>query len=117
MTSAVPRLQAAEAFGLQHFRMRDLFRPLDDLLLSGGDPQLGLDPVSGLNQYGCAVRSSPDLWSFASSTACSISERAYARAACAREELIRCAIAIGPEQAFDASARRRLRQPIRGVFV
>jgi hypothetical protein len=44
MTSAGPKLLSAEAFGLNPFcehvarGMRDLFRPLNDLLISGRDP-------------------------------------------------------------------------------
>jgi len=108
MTSAVPRLQTAEAFGLDPFRehvargMRDLFRPLDDLLISGGDPRLALDSVTRLNEYGCGPSPAPDGFSFASSTASTISERAYERAARAREELMRSAISLGLEEAFDA---------------
>jgi hypothetical protein len=108
MTSAVPRLQTAEAFGLDPFReqvargMRDLFRPLEDLLISGGDPRLSLDPASGLNEYGCGPRPAPDDFSFASSTASVISERAYERTARAREDMMRSAISLGLEEAFDA---------------
>lgn len=108
MTSAVPRLQTAEAFGLDPFRehvargMRDLFRPLEDLLISGGDPRLSLDPASGLNEYGCGPRPVPDDFSFASSTASTISARAYERVAGAREDMMRSAIALGLEEAFDA---------------
>ena len=108
MISAVSRLQTAEAFGLDPFRehvargMRDLFRPLDDLLISGGDPRLSLDPASGLNEYGCGPRPAPDDFSFASSTASVISERAYERVAQAREDMMRSAISLGLEEAFDA---------------
>jgi hypothetical protein len=108
MTSAVSRLQTAEAFGLDPFRehvargMRDLFRPLEDLLISGGDPRLSLDPASGLNEYGCGPRPAPDEFSFASSTASVISERAFERVARAREDMMRSAISLGLEEAFDA---------------
>ncbi len=108
MTSAVPRLQTAEAFGLDPFReqvargMRDLFRPLEDLLISGGDPRLLLDPATGLNEYGCGPGPAPDDFSFASSTASVISERAYERVARAREDMMRSAISLGLEDAFDA---------------
>lgn len=108
MTSAVPRLQTAEAFGLDPFHehvarsMRDLFRPLEDLLISGGDPRLSLDPASGLNEYGCGPGPAPGDFSFASSTASVISERAYERVARAREDMMRSAISLGLEEAFDA---------------
>ena len=112
MTSAATRLQIAKASG---FRppvggsaqgsgqdLRDLFAPLDHLLVGGGDPRLTLDSVSGVNEYGCGPVPSPETWNFASSTASSISERAYARAELAREELMRAAIMAGVEEAFDA---------------
>ncbi|WP_407180189.1 hypothetical protein [Bradyrhizobium sp. STM 3562] len=130
MTSAVPKLQTAEAFGLDPFRedvargMRDLFRPLDDLLTSGGDPRLALDPVSRRNQYGCGAGPAPEIWNFASSTASPISERAYARAGGAREALMRSAIEIGLEAAYDvrmeeirARLKALLRLPAREVDV
>jgi hypothetical protein len=108
MTPAVRGVQTADAFGLDPFReqvargMRDLFRPLDDLLVSGGDPRLALDPESRLNEYGCGPRPAPDDVSFASSTASVISERAYERAERAREDMMRSAISLGLEEAFDA---------------
>ncbi|WP_024510437.1 hypothetical protein [Bradyrhizobium sp. ARR65] len=130
MTSAVPKLQTAEAFGLDPFRedvargMRDLFRPLDDLLTSGGDPRLALDPVSRRNQYGCGAGPAPEIWNFASSTASPISERAYGRAGGAREALMRSAIEIGLEAAYDvrmeeirARLKVLLRLPAREVDV
>jgi selenocysteine lyase/cysteine desulfurase len=80
----------------------DLFAPLDHLLIRGGDPRLTLDPVRGVNQYGCGPVPAPETWNFASSTASSISERAYARAELARQELTRTAIVAGVEEAFDA---------------
>jgi hypothetical protein len=108
MMSAAPQLQTAEAPGFRASdsgparRLRDLFAPLDDLLTCGGDPRLTVDPDRGLNEYGCRPMPSPQTWSFASSTASSISERAYNRAGLAREEMMRSAIAIGLEAAFDA---------------
>ncbi|WP_422276870.1 hypothetical protein [Bradyrhizobium sp.] len=108
MMSAAPRLQTAEARGFRPSDsgpargLRDLFAPLNDLLTCGGDPRLTVDPDRGLNEYGCRPMPSPQIWSFASSTASSISERAYNRAGLAREEMMRSAIAIGLEAAFDA---------------
>ena len=65
--------------------MAELFLPLHDLLRGGGDPRLSIDRASGVNQYGCRPFPCPDTLSFASSTATSISERAYARAGETRE--------------------------------
>jgi hypothetical protein len=108
MTFTVPGLQIAKASGLRPSdggsgpTLRDLFAPLDQLLVHGGDPRLTLDSVSGVNEYGCGAAPSPEIWNFASSTASSISERAYARAELAREQLMRTAIMAGVEEAFDA---------------
>jgi hypothetical protein len=82
--------------------MAGLFAPLHHLLGRGGDPRLDVDPTSGLNGYGCALLPCPDTLSFSSSTATSISERAYDRAGQAREALMQSAIADGIEAAFDA---------------
>ena len=50
-----PRFTLLEAPGFPAFNgsLRDLFATLDDLLTSGGDPRLMLDPVSRLNDYNC----------------------------------------------------------------
>jgi hypothetical protein len=82
--------------------MAELFAPLDRLLGSGGDPRLTINPASGLNEYGCQPFPCPDTLSFSSSTATSISQRAYDRAREARDSLMQSAIAVGIEAAFDA---------------
>ena len=82
--------------------MADLFAPLDRLLSGGGDPRLTINPASGLNEYGCQPFPCPDTLSFSSSTATSISERAYDRAHEARNSLMQSAIAVGIDAAFDA---------------
>ena len=78
-----------------------LFAPLDFLLTSGGDARLKIDPVQKLNGYGCRPFPRPEAFTFASSTATSISERAYARAGQAREELINASLSLGLVEAFD----------------
>jgi selenocysteine lyase/cysteine desulfurase len=82
--------------------MAELFAPLDRLLVGGGDPRLTINLASGLNEYGCQPFPCPDTLSFSSSTATSISQRAYDRARDARESLMRSAIEVGIEAAFDA---------------
>src|SRR5579859_6834904 len=82
--------------------MAELFAPLDRLLSGGGDPRLTVNPASGLNEYGCQPFPCPDTVSFSSSTATSISQRAYDRAQHAREALLQSAISVGIEAAFDA---------------
>jgi hypothetical protein len=81
--------------------LAELFDPLDRMLSRGGDPRLRIDPASRLNEYGCRSFPCPNTLSFASSTATSISQRAYDRAELAREALMRSAIAIGIDAAFD----------------
>ncbi len=81
--------------------MAGLFAPLDQLLSGGGDPRLTINPATGLNEYGCQPYPCPDVLSFSSSTATSISQRAFDRAENARDELMRSAIDLGMETAFD----------------
>jgi hypothetical protein len=100
------RFQVSETEGLLErsrsaSAMAELFTPLDQLLAGGGDSRLALNPASGLNEYGCRPSPCPDTLSFSSSTATSISERAYARAVTAREALMRSAIDVGIDAAFD----------------
>jgi len=54
--------------------------PLEALLVSGGDTRLALDPLTGLNPYGCSATPRLEAIDFASSTASSISHGAYLRA-------------------------------------
>jgi hypothetical protein len=81
--------------------MAELFAPLDRLLTAGGDPRLIIHPASGLNEYGCQPQPCPETASFSSSTATSISQRAYDRAQAARETLMSSAISIGIDAAFE----------------
>lgn len=99
--------------GDSRYRLRDLFTPLDTLLVSGGDPRLTLDPKDRVNAYGCAALPEPELWNFASSTASSISQPAYDRAALAREELMHKCLFDEVEVAFDTRCED-LRDELRG---
>ena len=94
MEMGAPRSRSASA-------MAELFAPLDRLLAAGGDSRLTINPANGLNEYGCQPAPCPETLSFSSSTATSISERAYHRAQAAREELMRSAIDVGIDAAFD----------------
>ena len=82
--------------------MAELFAPLDRLLSGGGDPRLTINPASGVNEYGCQPFPCPDTLSVSSSTATSISQRAYDRAREARDSMMQSAIAVGIDAAFDA---------------
>lgn len=115
MSTGTSRLPATEraSDGGSRYRLRDLFTPLDTLLVSGGDPRLALDPRDRVNAYGCAPSPSPEIWNFASSTASPISQAAYDRAALAREELVHKCLFDEVEVAFDARCED-MRDELRG---
>jgi hypothetical protein len=85
----------------RHASPTNLLGPLDRVLVSGGDFRLTLDPATGVNKYGCKPGYAPETLSFSSSTATSISERAYDRANLARDHLLRSALKVGFDRAFD----------------
>jgi len=76
--------------------------PLPALLASGGDTRLHLDPVTRLNGYGCRPFPRPEAFTFASSTATSISGRAYEAAEAVRRQLAQEAARIGLAAALEA---------------
>ena len=78
-----------------------LFQPLPFLLVAGGDVRLEVSPVTKMNVYGCRPAPRAQALAFSSSTATSISERAYNCALLARDELIRDSIKKGFLEAFD----------------
>lgn len=82
--------------------MQKLTAPLDYLLALGGDSRLWVDPIHMLNDYGCRPWPRPEAFTFASSTATSISERGYRAAAGARQQLIE---SIRNERLEDAGDR------------
>lgn len=115
MSAGASRLSDTERTpgGGSRYRLRDLFTPLDTLLVSGGDPRLTLDAGDRVNAYGCAASPEPELWNFASSTASTISQMAYDRAALAREELMHRCLFDEVEIAFDARCED-MREELRG---
>ncbi|KIL98478.1 hypothetical protein CCC_03761 [Paramagnetospirillum magnetotacticum MS-1] len=56
----------------------DPAQPSELLLTTGGDERLRVDPETGLNRYGCSPRPRPWAITFASTTATSVSEGAFA---------------------------------------
>jgi hypothetical protein len=92
-------------------RLIDPLRPLSGslewLLASGGDTRLALDPATRLNGYGCRPFPRPEAFTFASSTATSISDRAYAGVAGTRQALLREAQRIGLDRAVEAQIERQ----------
>ncbi len=94
------------AWNLQENTLAGLFKPLPFLLVDGGDARLAIDPATKANVYGCRAEPRPRTLAFSSSTATSISERAYQRALQAREELIRESIERDFLDAFDRQIER-----------
>jgi hypothetical protein len=78
-----------------------LTSPLESILTSGGDLRLRLNPVDLLNGYGCQPWPRPEAFTFASSTATSISDRGFAAGAEAQQGLIELARSAGLEEACD----------------
>ena len=74
-----------------------VFAPLDQVLTAGGDARLHLDPATLLNGYGCRPFPRPEAYTFASSTATSISDRGY-RAAGAMHQALMDAAAAGSKE-------------------
>jgi glutamate/tyrosine decarboxylase-like PLP-dependent enzyme len=98
--------------------LKDLAAPLEQLLIAGGGSRLELDPATGLNAYGCAPHPRPDALAFGSSTASSVSARAYAAAEGLRQELIAAARARRLDVALDhaiASVRRGILEACAGT--
>jgi hypothetical protein len=93
-------LEAAPADPL----FESLFRPIDELLASGGDSRLTLSVPARENSYGCTPFPRGGLVDFASSTASSISREAYGRAQTARDALLAHALRDGAEAACEAAS-------------
>lgn len=70
--------------------LRPLPLPLattERLLVAGGDGRIAVDKVSGVNRYGCSALPNPELLSYASATATTISPDAYAAADALRTQI------------------------------
>jgi hypothetical protein len=74
--------------------------PTEYLLASGGDDRLRLAPQTGLNKYGCAPWPRPEVISFGSCTASSLSQGAFEAAENARKALVAAALATSPATAL-----------------
>ncbi|MCD0423904.1 cysteine desulfurase [Rubrivivax sp. JA1024] len=82
--------------------LRELFAPLDLLLTCGGDTRIDIDPATGCNAYGCSPSPAPEIPSFASCTASTISPRGYEAVKRARDALMSSAMLHGLVECFDA---------------
>lgn len=83
-------LTGAEVEILSH-----LASPVEYLMMSGGDVRLNVEGKRLLNKYGCRPFPRPDAFTFASSTASSISNAAYNKAQIKRKALIRDSLKKG----------------------
>ncbi|MEI7456848.1 MAG: hypothetical protein WCK93_08975 [Nitrosomonadales bacterium] len=81
------------------------------LLVSGGDARIALDPETGLNKYGCRPYPDPELLAFGSSTASTISQDGFLAACRVREELLE-ALNKGAFEACCLSQMQRIRQAL-----
>ncbi len=97
---------------LANIEVQEPSSPLDYLLTSGGDLRLRVDPVRMLNGYGCQPWPRPEAFTFASSTATSISDRAFLAAEEVRRQLVGSSRKGRLENACDHHAER-LREQIR----
>ena len=82
-----------------------LLGPAETLMAEGGDARLRVDPLTGLNHYGCSHRPRPWAITFASSTASSLSERGFEAAEAARRRLAAAALAGDAPAALRAECR------------
>jgi hypothetical protein len=76
-----------------------LAKPTELLLMSGGDLRLNVDEEELLNKYGCRPFPRPEAFTFASSTATSVSNYAFNKTENARANLIKKSLSIGEKKA------------------
>jgi hypothetical protein len=75
--------------------IENLAKPTESLLMSGGDLRLNIDEIHLLNKYGCRPFPRPDAFTFASSTASSVSNFAFDKTDKVRSILIRNSLKNG----------------------
>ncbi len=103
ITGRARAMDAAEMAVLA--RLWPLAACTEALLAGGGDDRLALDPASRLNRYHCAPWPRPEVVSFGSCTASSLSEAAFASAGQARRSLLAAALSAGTEAALAQASR------------
>ncbi|MFK5879458.1 MAG: hypothetical protein QM478_08170 [Flavobacteriaceae bacterium] len=75
--------------------VENLAKPTEYLLMSGGDLRLNIDETDLLNKYGCSPFPRPEAFTFASSTATSVSNFAFDKTDKARSILIKNSLKSG----------------------
>ncbi|GAA3643120.1 hypothetical protein [Flavivirga jejuensis] len=93
--------------------LENLAKPTEDLLMSGGDLRLNIDEFELLNKYGCRPFPRPEAYTFASSTATSISNFAFDKTDKTRTILIQNSLKKGFKNTileFSESLKNNLRK-------
>jgi hypothetical protein len=96
--------------------LENLAKPTEYLLMSGGDLRLNIDEVELLNKYGCRPFPRPDAFTFASSTATSISNYAFDKSDKVRRILIHNSLEKGFKNttiAFSELLKNNLRKTLK----
>ncbi|WP_372755209.1 hypothetical protein [Mariniflexile sp.] len=75
--------------------IENLAKPTEYLLMDGGDLRLNIDEIALLNKYGCRPFPRPDAFTFASSTATSVSNFAFDKTDKVRSILIKNSLKNG----------------------
>lgn len=86
----------------------NLLPSTEQLLLSGGDARIAIDPTTGLNKYGCQPFPDPQLLAFGSSTASVVSQEGFAVADQLRQNLLN-AVSTKSHQTVYAEEIQRIR--------
>ena len=79
--------------------LENLAKPTEYLLMAGGDLRLNIDEIELLNKYGCRPFPRPDAFTFASSTATSVSNFAFDKTDKVRSILISNSLKYGFKKA------------------
>jgi hypothetical protein len=87
-------------------RLWHLAAPAEALLVSGGDDRLTLDPDTGLNRYLCAPYPMPEVISFGSCTASTITAHGFEAAETVRQDLLAASCTLEPESVLAAASDR-----------
>ena len=96
--------------------LENLAKPTEYLLMSGGDLRLNIDEIELLNKYGCRPFPRPDAFTFASSTATSISNFAFDKTDKVRRILIQNSLKKGFKNtsiAFSELLKNTLRKTLK----
>lgn len=80
------------------------------LLVEGGDKRIQLDPLRGVNRYGCGPTPDPNLLDFSSATASVVSTTAFAAANRMRERLEQDMRYLAPDAIYERELARIRRE-------